>query len=233
MVEWYNRYKENKMAKKLVERNAEIKRLRVEEGKTLQEIADIFGVTRERIRQLIPNTGSRFITRWTESKINDFDLSTCNNIYNLPGSHTVWRKLWGKFRHKAKGGHIEKGQLYEEKASEMLNSMGISNKLMPTHHPFDILLDTGVRIDVKRSDFDVSSLQTQNCVSPTYPIANMKCGEDCDFFFVFVPDAIFIIPASEVSTDRIRICYPQMGRKPSKWNQYKDRFDLLSNQSLM
>lgn len=221
------------MAKAKQARNETMKKLRLEQGMSNTDIADMYGISRERVRQIVGNTGRMFRNEWTKELATDYDLSLVDDIKTLPGTQRVWKSLWGKFRHKAKGGHIEIGQTYEAKASELLKSMGISNKLMPTHHPFDILLDTGVRIDVKRSEFDVSSLQTQKCVSPTYPIANMKYGKDCDFFFVFVPDAIFIIPASEVSTDRIRICYPQMGRKPSKWNQYKDRFDLLSNQSLM
>lgn len=221
------------MAKKLTERNKEMMRLRLEKGKSLQEIADIYGITRERVRQIVPDTGKNFITKWTEHKIDEYDLSACKDINELPGAITVWRKLWGKHRHAAKSGSVKIGQEYEQKASDILSSMGLSNKLMPNRHPFDILLDNGLRVDVKHSDCDVSDFPTQNCASPTYSIANMKYGEDCDFFIVFVSDAVFVIPASEVKVDRIRIPYPQTGRKPSKWTQYKDRYDLLSNHSLM
>ena len=37
------------------ERDIEILRLRVEEGLTLQEIADSLGLTRERVRQIVNN----------------------------------------------------------------------------------------------------------------------------------------------------------------------------------
>lgn len=221
------------MAKAKQARNEDMKKLRLEQGMSNTDIADMYGISRERVRQIVGNTGRMFRNEWTEKLAVGYDLESVEDIKTLPGTQRVWKSLWGKFRHKAKGGHIEIGQAYEEKASKILRSMGIPNKLMPTHHPFDILLDNGIRIDVKKSEFDMSSLPTQKCASPTYPISNMKYGEDCDFFFVFVPDAVFIIPSSEIQVDRIRICYPQMGRKPSKWTQYKDRFDLLSNHSLM
>jgi len=42
----------------LVERNKKIKSMRFEEHMTLKEIGDIYGVTRERIRQIVGNSGS-------------------------------------------------------------------------------------------------------------------------------------------------------------------------------
>ncbi len=41
-------------------RNKEMKRLRFEEHLTLQEIADKFGITRERVRQIIGNSGIKY-----------------------------------------------------------------------------------------------------------------------------------------------------------------------------
>jgi hypothetical protein len=220
------------MAKELTERNEEIKRLRFEEGKTLQEISELFGVSRERIRQIVPDTGSDFISKWTETKVSEFDLSKINNIHDLPGSVTVWRKLWGKYRHDAKSGTVKEGQHFEEVASSILYEMGFENTLMPNAHPFDILLKSGKKIDVKHSDYDVSCLESQGCVSPTYRISNMKYGKDCDFFFIFIPYkdqyVHFIVPSSEITTSDVRIIFPSMGRKPSKWTTYLYRFDLLN-----
>lgn len=220
------------MAKELVERNKEIKRLRLEEGKSLQEIAEIYGVSRERIRQIVPDTGNTFLSKWTESKVGEYDLSQYHNIHDLPGSLSVWRKIWGKYRHNAKSGTVEIGQQFENMASSILYEMGFKNTLMPNHHPFDILLDNGKRIDVKHSDFDISYMESQRCASPTYRISNTKYGKDCDFFFVFIPYenqyVHFVIPSSKITTSDIRIVFPSMGRKPSKWSEYLYRFDLLN-----
>ena len=41
----------------LKKRNAEIHRLRMEEHWTLQDIADLYDLTRERVRQILGNTG--------------------------------------------------------------------------------------------------------------------------------------------------------------------------------
>ncbi len=114
----------------------------------------------------------------------------------------MWREQWGKYRHPIRSkddlSAAKLGQKYEEQAAHILMQNGFSSTLMPNHHSFDILLGNKIRIDVKHSLFDVSTLDSQKCASPTYSIANTKCGRDCDFFFVFIPDAIFIIPASEV-----------------------------------
>lgn len=219
------------MTAKYLDRNNEMKRLRYEEGKTLQEIATIYNVSRERVRQLVGSVGRNFRTAWTENLSKNYDLSKTESVKDLPGSTSVWRKLWGKFRHKAKNGWIKKGQEYEELALAILLEHGIESELMPTRHSFDLLVRGRIRVDVKHSNFDAQSMKSQACVSPTFPISNMKCGKDCDFFIVFIPHgdnhAIFVIPASEVTTERIRVVYPQMGFKSSKWTQWKDRFDLL------
>lgn len=54
---------------KLVERNEEIKSLRFDDHLTLKEIGDIYGVSRERIRQIVGNTGSlKELTKRQKSK---------------------------------------------------------------------------------------------------------------------------------------------------------------------
>jgi DNA-directed RNA polymerase sigma subunit (sigma70/sigma32) len=52
-----------------IERIEEMKRLRFEEKWTLQQIADKYGICRERVRQLIGNTGRLEKDPYTTSKV--------------------------------------------------------------------------------------------------------------------------------------------------------------------
>ena len=57
VVAQMKRKKLNAEQKMLNERNIEIKRLRNNEYWTLQRIGDKFGISRERVRQIVGNTG--------------------------------------------------------------------------------------------------------------------------------------------------------------------------------
>ena len=212
------------------ERNQEMYNLRFTHGKTLQEIASQFGVSRERVRQIIGNTGREFRVNWTKKKFMEYDLEAVSDISSLPGVKSVWQKVWGSYRHPNSN---SQGIEFEEMGNALLISKGFETKLMPHLHPFDILVNGEIKIDVKHSDFDISTLESQNSTGPTYPISHLKGGKDCDLFLVFVPlgeeYSAFIIPSYEVAgLDKIRIPWPS-GKKPSKWHKYLNRFDLLSD----
>lgn len=211
-------------------------------GKSTVEIANIFGISRERVRQIIGNTGKDFLRNWTLNAIQSgkFDYvheGKKSDLKKLPGTYSVWRADWGHHRHKAVGGLVKHGQEFEERASRILLQNGIPNELMCHTSPFDIKTLSGLRIDVKSVSFDTSSMPSQyKCKYPTYSIPHLRSGKYCDFFFVFLPDGCgdytyFVIPATELhglsESSRIRIPYPQMGRKPSKWHKYHKRIDLI------
>ncbi len=202
-------------------------------GETLERIARKFRITRERVRQIIGNTGKDFRTKITEKMAESVDLSEMNNeeIANLPGIKKVWEKKAGKIHHINNG----LGGKAEDLAHELLGENGIENRQMPFRHPFDILTDGGQKIDVKHSDSNIQFCPSQQMVGPTFRIGHLKSGNDCDFFLVLLPDnrelfqyAVFVIPSSLIAgRSDIRIPWPQVGKKPSKWHQYHDRYDLL------
>lgn len=222
-------------------RNREMMRLRKEEGKTNVEIGEIFGISRERVRQIIGNTGKNFLRDWTLDAIKSgkFDYvhsGVKQDLKNLPGVYSVWREDWGHHRHKASGGWVKRGQEFEEKASKILLQHGVVNKLMPHISSYDIETSSGLRVDVKSVSFNLSTMASQKYISPVYSVPHIRSGKYCDFLFVFVPDGqgdytYFVIPSFELlnlsESSRIRIPYPQLGRRTSKWMKYHKRVDLI------
>lgn len=239
---WYNSEKGVIMnQEQRISRVEEMRRLRVVEGWTLKKIGQEFGgISRERVRQLIGNTGKYFRREWTERYIDDGrpQPKHYSEMDNAPGLKKVWQERWSEFRHEAKSGAVLIGQEFEEWISMLLDEHGIKNKLMPNHHPFNILTESGIRIDVKSSNLDARDLPSQHCVSPTWCFAHFKRGRDCDFFVACCPDqeeldgyTYFVIPAHEFNHTRedyvMRIPWPIMGQKDSKWTKYHQRIDLL------
>lgn len=209
-------------------RRNEMLDMRFQQGKTNTEIGVTFGISRERVRQIIGNTGKDFRSRWTLSKINTVNLSSMirDQLYKLPGVISVWENAFSEVRHRVKkGGYVANGQKWENKASQILSDSGIENKLMKYHDPFDIITENGVRIDVKHAGkYNPPSYRSVN----NYRASNTKKGRSCDFFFVFLnEDVYFVIPSSEVVGDYIIIPYPA-NKKPSKWHKYYKRLDLLT-----
>ncbi len=217
--------------------------MRFEGGKSNTEIGQYFHISRERVRQLIGNTGKLFRKNWTIAKINSGDINladmTRSEVKELPGLTSEWLRRFEKTRHRIKtGGYAKRGHDFEDRASKILSDAGINNKLMSFRHPFDILIDGRIKVDVKSVFVSASKYPSQKCVSPAYAISNLKSGKDCDFFFAFVPDptepsgfTYFVIPSFEAfdyaSTSKIRIVWPVLGQKFSKWEKYHKRLDLL------
>lgn len=223
-----------------VKRKEEMMRCRMEEGLTDKEIGKRFGgITRERVRQILGNKGRTFRTEWTKKLIQSGKvLAHRSDLKNAPGTKKAWLQDWGNHRHLVIGGLVGKGFRFEEKAHEILEGCGVYNVLMPNHHPFDIEAFNGARIEVTVTNVDISQFETQKSKYPTWAVT-VRRKEEWDFLFAFVPDTngdytYFIIPSSEftqlkTADARVRIPYPRMGRKPSKWHQYYKRIDLIQN----
>jgi hypothetical protein len=203
-------------------------------GATLQQIATIYNLSRERVRQIIGNTGRDFRYKLTRewAKGVDMTVMTSEEIKKLPGMITALTKMCGEIHHKNNG----LGDKTEELAHQILLSKGIANERMPFGCPYDILTDTEIKIDVKHSEYNIQNCPSQRYVKPTYQMAHIKQGADCDYFFVMIKDdtmefgyAVFIIPSRKAPLgldSRIRIPWPPSS-KPSKWHQYLNRYDLL------
>jgi transcriptional regulator with XRE-family HTH domain len=210
-------------------RTKEMQHLRYQEKWSLQQIATKFGVSRERVRQLIGNSGKGLVTERQNTIYNKFKHLTNKALGKLLGvqAGTVMRDYRNGERHEIEGGVLKVGVEAEILVSKKLSSLGIRNTLMPHHHPFDILLGNGTRIDVKSSRPQNNS----KTISPLYNFSTKKQikKDFCDFFilFLFGENQFFIVPFKDAKT-LIRFCYPKTNKgRQSKWNQYHNRFDLL------
>jgi Sigma-70, region 4 len=209
-------------------RLAEMERLRFVENWSNTEIGKKFGISRERVRQLIGNTGYGYIPRKQAKLIlSRPDLTNTQLAEELSVSVGTIIKYRGHQRHAIEKGKLEIGIRYEIIVSDRLKQEGIDHKLMPHHHPFDILLGNGKRIDVKSATHKVSP-KSQNYSFYTIRINKKERGHYADFFIIYiVPENMFlVIPFDDTPEDYLRFFYPKKRRK-SKFLVFKDRFDLL------
>jgi hypothetical protein len=105
--------------KELVDRNKEIVRLRVEEKLSYQKIGDIFGTSRERIRQILSNKGfdgriikvkpQKFYEKSLLERIKERIIIDENNCWIWQGCNTLGH---GRIRYKYADLYVSKA-MYE------------------------------------------------------------------------------------------------------------------------
>jgi DNA-binding XRE family transcriptional regulator len=189
------------------ERMEQIKQLRLEERWTLKELGEKFGVSRERIRQIIKSA-------------------------NIPARLSRIIKPKIKIRKAAKSGSlVEKGMDVEYFISQLLLKNGIENKLMPGSRPFDILLSDGRRVEVKSRHMTNTIRKGKKVYHFNLP-KNRTAKEHAEFFILVTPEDIFFIPSSVIPDKKkgISFLYPEgfskAGHKTNYW-KYRGRVDLL------
>lgn len=197
-----------------------------DEGKTLEEIGIAFGgISRERVRQLIGNTGKDYRRNLLIEKIKSSSADEIDKaIYALGYSRRIKKAIgFDNPRERINGGSREAGQHIENVVSEKLKSIGIDNMLMSNNHPFDMLIGNK-RVDIKSS---WGHTRENNKDGWKFMTNKRKKGDYTDFFIcVIVPlDEYYIIPNSMAPKDVILIVSP--AKKKSIWDSCKDNFDLL------
>lgn len=205
------------------------------DGKTLQEIGGFFGVSYQRVAQIIGETyraqGRETRRRRRVDAITTLRLDgmTASEISEKLGISTgaVYSDAPGvRFKTYASGS-LGTGSAWEEWVSARLLDAGIENELMSHKHPYDILALGSVRIDVKSSNYLANSLPSQVYTSDTYVfnIANTqkkRDGIDIVIFVIIPHEIAIIVPLSILpkNTTHIRIPYPCVGKKKSKYHYY-------------
>lgn len=221
------------------ERVKEMRRLR-DNGATIAAIGEIFGVSRERVRQLIGNTGRKSdeIIRLERQRIIDTnrDLTTPE----LEAKMGIKISGHGKrnYHHPIAGDNsCSRGNIAETMAAELLRKHGFGVELMPLHHPFDILVNGSIRVDVKAaSNPSKSPSIISRTISPMWRFrVKQNTRHKCDFYFLLIAETqdVFIVPSKDVpdKRDTLAFCYPTERPELAKWQNYHDAYDLIEEKA--
>ena len=223
------------------ERRQDMINLRYVLGWTLQKIAERYGLSRERVRQIIGNSGHIAIKTTDRLKDEEFLQQTANltneELAKMLGlSMNTVSQYRGDIRHAIKEGDhpAYRGAIIEDRVSEILNKKGIQNELMPFRNGFDILALDIVRIDVK-SAYKNWDPPSSNFVSPLWRFkiqgnAIKRRGTDFYACFIVPTEEIFIIPSDVIPDTReyIAFCWPTTRPTMSKYQKYLDAYHLIT-----
>jgi DNA-binding CsgD family transcriptional regulator len=227
------------------DRRDEMRRLRFEERLSLQKISDRFGISRERVRQIIGNSGpknggfqfNQFYDTlcdpgWLAPRIDKTNREIAEELEVSVGSVSMYR---GSSRHAIEPESVlGKGARAEEVVSDKLWRRGIPNKLMPVHHPYDILVGGQIKIDVK-SAYKPSYPTNPSMVNPQYRfgVRSGKKREDADYYILIIVETedYFIVPAKDVPIQQqsLTFCWPTERPEIGKWQNYHDAWDLIED----
>jgi hypothetical protein len=206
---------------------------------TLDKIGVFFGMSRERVRQIIGNTGIKLNKKrmasskgeqyiFAKEMISENLWMTTSELHKLPlGNKSLVTKLWGKTRHAIKDGNQKRGFEIEDFVSKKLDSLGIKHK-QTNSRPFDIVLENGKNVEI-RSRYKPEKLKTKNFYFfPLFEKLQRKNPADI-FILVIVKGKdkdCFVIPLSEIPPGgAIGFTWPFVGY--SVWPNFHNRFDLL------
>lgn len=176
---------------------------------------------------------------WTDQKIEDeiFKVMNALNIYRMPSNSEIqavmknstltnavakrggFYKMAEKLKLPIKESETNTGSTYELYAMATMLSKGLHAERMSVRHPYDLLVNKNIKVDVKVSRAYLNNGSLVNTVGLSKKFAT------CDLYIVYLLhesgeiDRTLIIPGYEV-----RHKYLNIG-KDSKYNKYVDRWD--------
>ena len=175
------------------------------------------------LRNMILEMGINRMPSASEMKSFSDDNRLLNAI-NKNGGFRYWSK---KIDMNMKSSDSLHGWIYEDMVQSILETRGYNVERMTTRYPYDMLINSSVKIDVKGSKKYMGS--TGNF----YSFNLEKNCATCDIFILCLIgskddiDKIFIIPSSIVQHNT----QISIGEITSKYMRYVDRFDILDRYS--
>lgn len=143
--------------------------------------------------------------------------SDLSNIISKRGGFYHWAKELGI---EVKKSETSTGKGYEEIAESQLIDRGFSVKRMTTKHPYDLLVNDHIKVDVKVSK--AYWLKGQSLVNT---VGLGKMYATCDIYLIYLLDELgdldrtLVIPGHDVKHKYLNI------GKESKYNVYVDRWN--------
>lgn len=225
-----------------MDRKQEMTVLHFEQGWTMQQIADIFGISRERVRQIIGNSNDARRKLTEKILLQDMENKTTSEIKDSvfdkirrPIVKVLDEKIALQHHLPDRTGRstgLINGINAENNVANILQVNGFNVELMPFGHPFDLLVN-GKKVDVKYSS---SLSMPPRGKTPFYRFAirkNIK-PNSCDFFIfsVFDSNKLWIIPNSKLPNVNMVYITKNLShhswKQSKRWDEYINRFELLT-----
>ena len=183
--------------------------------------------------------GNQYITEWTDERIADGILRIASTfepkrmpsnkeVVEYEGDHKLscaiskhggyayWAKRLGL---EQKRSDTKLGIEGEKFISERLKALGYDVKPTSMRHPYDLLVDGCVKIDVKTAN----TSSVRGCSMHSYRLA--KSDHTCDFyiFYEMDTDKTYVVPACKLQ-GQVQVC---MGTDSKRFAKYSEAYHLI------
>ena len=228
------------MANEEIQRNREINDLYASSRFTYRDIAGFYGITRERVRQIVARPDS--LPRWKPARRvyrEKFVLENYTNLtipqmaealgMTLAGVSAILRYLGKKSPLRAPisydvSNQNHRGFYWDERFAAEAEKRGMTIEIMPRHFAFDVLVN-GKRVKVMSSSVRNEKYPNRYAFNPRSLVLK------CDFAACVLIDieAFFIIPVSALHTNHqtIGITWPNNYIAHPKYAEFHEAWDLL------
>lgn len=182
-------------------------------------------------------------SKWTDEKVEKviLDCMSHHNITRMPSrselveftksnavpcriSKTIGYYGWAeRLGLKMKKSDTQTGKIGEEQAVQLLRSKGFDVERMTTRHPYDLLVNGCVKVDVKTSHL------YRGAAGNFYTFNLEKRFPTCDAYFLIAKgeqDRIYIVPAQNAHQTQISI-----GETTSIYHSFENRYDIIESLS--
>lgn len=222
------------------ERDEEMRRLRTEDGWSLQRIANKFGVSRQRVAQIIGNTG-HLAKEKLEKRILEMPLTMKNSevARKLGIGYRTVQRIRSGLAVRPEGSWSANGK-YNAKLviQQQLEEMGFEYEMFGSRADCDFIINGyRVRVNSRRTPKKISPSIKERTDSPspryTFTVGKTEnsLSRDIDFQILLIVDKgdVFVVPYDEIPEGQAQIifCWPTQRPELGKYQKYHERWDLL------
>lgn len=172
------------------------------------------------VKEIHKSINTLCITRMpTTSELLGIGRGDLQNVISKNGGFRYWANKVGL---KLKNSETTKGQKYERIATDILNKQKFNVEVMSNGHPYDLLIDGNVKVDVKVGAAHYHFGSRAHTFRPS------SKNSTCDIYVCFALDEneetenIFIIPSKFAKVQTINV------GTNSKYDRFIDRWDFVN-----
>ena len=141
--------------------------------------------------------------------------SSLGNAISKRGGYKFWAN---KLNLKTKDSESNLGKRWEYEVKDLLEEMGYKVDKMSTNHPYDLLINDNIKIDVKVSNLTKYNYFTFNLTKPYH---------NCDIFICVCIDENKIVKPLVIPSKRLMGIKQLSVGTNSEYDCYKDRYDYI------